>query len=97
MIGTGESEVRMIEPIEKSVTPTGRYVGVGNRRVHLPVTVHSETVARLDALCVKFQSSRGRLIDKLVDVLRVAYETGECRCIDGRDCAIHRKDLPGVF
>jgi hypothetical protein len=87
----------MSESGEKSVTLTQRYVGAENRRVHMPITVHTGTVERMDLLCVRFQTSRGRLVDKLVSNLAQAYESGEAVCIHGLTCAIHRKDLPTVF
>lgn len=96
-MGAAERRLKMAVEPDKSVTLNGRYVAEGNRRVHMPITVCVKTVGRMDELCVRFQTSRGRLVDKLVSNLSQAYELGESVCIDGQRCAIHRKDLPEVF
>jgi hypothetical protein len=67
------------------------------RRMHMAVTVHMDTVTRMDQLCGKFESTRGRLIDRLVEMLHRSYETGTVHCIHGQPCQIGRKDLPAVF
>lgn len=67
------------------------------RRVHMAITVHPDTVERMDQLCVKFQGTRGRIIDRLVEMLARAYASGKLVCIHGQPCQIGRSDLPEVF
>lgn len=70
---------------------------VNRRRQHLALTCHLETIAKLDQLCVRFSSTRGRVVDRLVETLHRAYASGNLVCIHGQPCQIGRKDLPEVF
>jgi hypothetical protein len=66
-------------------------------RVRLQVTVHPRTDVRMHALCDRFATSKGRLIDKLVECLDASYSSGKQYCITGRPCKIELTDLPAVF
>lgn len=98
----------MVEPAAKSVpgavlppagqsTPGRRPLPDGARRVHMPITVCAGTLDRMDELCVRFSTTRGRLIDKLVEVLHRSYERGKLYCVHGESCRIDRTDLPDVY
>lgn len=67
------------------------------KRLNLNVTVHPDTLDRLAYLCQKFATSRGQLIDKLVNVLDSAYKSGKLMCIHGQVCQIGRSDLPEIY
>jgi len=67
------------------------------RRYHMPVTVAQGTIGRMDELCARFSTTRGRLIDKLVEVLHRSYVKGRVYCVHGDNCRIDRTDLPDVF
>jgi len=66
-------------------------------RVKISPTVHPDTVTRLDSLRDRFQMPVGRLLDRLVNELWMAYESGTRRCVHGGPCKIDLKDLPGVL
>ncbi|GAH74156.1 unnamed protein product, partial [marine sediment metagenome] len=51
----------------------------------------------LDALCQKFRTNRGRLIDKLVETVNAGFEDGHMRCMTGGVCTINRTDVPEVL
>jgi hypothetical protein len=70
---------------------------VTRKRVRLQLTVHPLTDQRLDALAVRFASNKGRLVDKLVEVLHAAYNTGRQHCISGKPCKVDLTDLPTVY
>lgn len=78
-------------------TPTAEVRRPHRIRVHLAVTVHQDTVDRLEELCGRFASTRGRVIDRVIEVLHTAYTSGTVHCIHGQPCSINRKDLPQVF
>jgi hypothetical protein len=63
----------------------------------MPVTVTAGTIKRMDELVVRFGATRGRLIDKLVEVLHRSYTRGKLYCIHGETCRIDRTDLPDVY
>lgn len=67
------------------------------KRVRLELTVHPLTDTRLEALCDQFTSSKGRVVDKLVECLHAAYEHKKQYCITGKPCKIELTDLPDVF
>ena len=67
------------------------------RRQHISMTVHPQTLDRLDALCSRFALPRGQVLDKLVVALATAIDTGTLTCITGEACRIGRKDLPAVL
>lgn len=70
---------------------------VTRKRVRLQLTVHPLTDERLEALCARFASNKGRVVDKLVECLAAAYKGGKQYCITGRPCKIELTDLPDVF
>ena len=70
---------------------------VVRRRQYLNITVHPDTVMRLDSLCGKFTLPRGQVLDKLVVALWTAFEQGQLTCVTGELCRINRKDLPAVL
>jgi hypothetical protein len=76
----------------ESATPA-----VTRKRVRLELTVHPLTDLRLAALCDRFASNKGRVVDKLVECLHAAYEHKKQYCITGRPCKIELTDLPDVF
>lgn len=67
------------------------------RRVRLEMTVHPRTDERMERLCEKFATTKGRLIDKLMETLDASYGCGKQFCITGRPCKIELTDLPEVF
>ena len=70
---------------------------VTRKRVRLQLTVHPLTDQRLEALCLRFASNKGRVVDKLVECLHAAYLGHKQYCITGRPCKIELTDLPDVF
>jgi hypothetical protein len=66
-------------------------------RLRATISVHPTTLVALDALCDKFRTNRGRLIDKLIETLSASYKDGRVRCIFGSACTINRTDLPEVL
>jgi hypothetical protein len=70
---------------------------VVRKRVRLELTVHPLTDQRLDALCTQFTSTKGRVVDKLVECLHSAYAAKKQFCVTGRPCRIELTDLPDVF
>jgi hypothetical protein len=66
-------------------------------RLRATISVHPATLVALDALCEKFRSNRGRLIDKMVETVAASYKDGRMRCITGSACTINRTDLPEVL
>jgi hypothetical protein len=70
---------------------------VTRKRVRLELTVHPLTDIRLEALCGQFTSTKGRVVDKLVECLHSAYQHKKQMCITGRPCKIELTDLPDVF
>jgi hypothetical protein len=61
------------------------------------MTVHPKTLDRLDELATRLGTNRGRLVDRMTEVLHSAYADGVVRCCHGAVCQINRKDLPGVM
>jgi hypothetical protein len=70
---------------------------VTRKRVRLELTVHPLTDQRLGDLSTKFASNKGRLVDKLVEVLYASYSRGKQYCISGRPCKWDLTDLPDVL
>lgn len=66
-------------------------------RLRATISVHPSTLRALDALCEKFRTNRGRLIDKMVESVSASYKDGRMRCITGGLCALNRTDLPEVL
>jgi len=61
------------------------------------MTVHPDTIERLDELAARFESHRGQVIDRVVWVLHQSYTAGKVHCIDGRACIVNRTDLPAIM
>ena len=70
---------------------------VTRKRVRLQLTVHPLTDQRLEALAARFASNKGRLVDKLVECLHAAYNSGRQHCISGKPCKVDLTDLPTVY
>jgi hypothetical protein len=70
---------------------------VTRKRVRLQLTVHPLTDQRLEELAARFASNKGRLVDKLVEVLSAAYKTGRQHCVSGKPCKVDLTDLPTVY
>jgi hypothetical protein len=70
---------------------------VTRKRLRLQLTVHPLTDQRLTALCDQFATSKGRLVDKLVECLHTAYITKRQHCITGKPCKVDLTDLPDVY
>jgi len=66
-------------------------------RLRATISVHPSTLVALDALCEKFRTNRGRLIDKMVESVSASYRDGRMRCITGGLCTLNRTDLPEVL
>ena len=66
-------------------------------RLRATISVHPSTLVALDALCDRFRTNRGRLIDKMVESVSAGYHDGRMRCITGGICSLNRTDLPGVL
>jgi hypothetical protein len=66
-------------------------------RLRATVSVHPATLRELDALCKRFRSNRGRLIDKMVETVSASYKDGRMRCFTGSNCIANRTDLPEVL
>jgi hypothetical protein len=67
------------------------------QRQRIQLTVHPRTVVRLESLCDKFATNKGRIVDKLIECLDQAYKTGRQHCISGKPCKVDLTDLPEVF
>lgn len=74
----------------------GQAVGT-RKRLRLQLTVHPLTDERMTQLCEQFATSKGRLVDKLIECLHVAYKTKRQHCITGKPCKVDLTDLPDVF
>lgn len=70
---------------------------VARNRIHCTLTVHPKTLGRLDVLCRQHETSRGRIVDKLVQVLYRSYHERKVFCIHGAGCVAARTDLPEIF
>lgn len=66
-------------------------------RLRATISVHPSTLVSLDALCLRFRTNRGRLIDKMVESVSASYKDGRMRCITGGQCTINRTDVPEVL
>jgi len=73
------------------------HAAVIRQRQRIQLTVHPRTVVRLEELCERFATHKGRVVDKLVECLSQAYATGKQHCISGKACKIDLTDLPEVF
>jgi hypothetical protein len=77
--------------------PENETAAVIRQRQRIQLTVHPRTVVRLEALCVRFATNKGRIVDKLIECLDAAYRTGRQHCISGKPCKVDLTDLPEVF
>lgn len=66
-------------------------------RLRATISVHPATLRKLDALCDKFRTNRGRLIDKMVETVSAGFKDGRMRCMTGGVCTINRTDVPEVL
>lgn len=66
-------------------------------RPQIAMTVHPDTVDRMESLCARFKQSRGQLFDRMVLVLYNQYETGRVHCMTGEPCRFNRTDVPDIF
>jgi len=81
----------------QSTTPAPK-PGPGDRwRLRATISVHPSTLVALDDLCKRFRTTRGRLVDKMVESVSAGYKDGRMRCITGGLCALNRTDLPEVL
>lgn len=85
-----------------AVSPdVARKVPAYRRRPHLTMTVHPETVTRLNWLSTHFREPQGRIVDKLVVGLSRCFdEEGKpvkLTCINGETCRWDRRDVPEVL
>lgn len=67
------------------------------QRQRIQLTVHPRTVVRLEELCERFTTHKGRIVDKLVEGLAEAYKTGKQHCVSGTPCKLDLTNLPEVF
>jgi hypothetical protein len=72
-------------------------VNTNRWRLRATISVHPSTLVRLDELCEKFRTNRGRLVDKMVETVSAGYKDGRLRCMTGGACTINRTDLPEVL
>lgn len=67
------------------------------RRPQISMTVHPDTVTRLDRLCDRFHGSRGALVDRMTLILDKQYTDGKVYCMTGEQCRYQRTDVPDIF
>lgn len=94
-VGTADS-CRSMNPGDESLMSEERVL-VSRKRVRLQLTVNPKTDMRLGILADKFTTNKGRLVDKLVEVLAASYSSGKQHCVSGRPCKIDLTDLPDVY
>jgi len=70
---------------------------VTRHRVHVGMTLHPDTVTRLDALATRFRVGRGVIVDKMANVVERMYASGKLHCAHGQVCQIGRTDVPEVL
>jgi hypothetical protein len=80
-----------VEPKPQDRVPGDRW------RLRATISVHPSTLVALDALCERFRTNRGRLLDKVIESVSASYKDGRMRCITGSACTINRTDLPEVL
>ncbi len=76
--------------------------GTGRKRPHVTMTVHKDTIGRLDDMAARFQQSRGQVLDRLVNLLWMQYKGRDGKperrmCLNGEPCSFNRTDVPEVF
>jgi len=77
--------------------PGRRRIDPAKRRIHCTMTVCAGTVDRLEELCERYSTQRGRLVDRLVETLYQASKQNKVLCVHGSQCALNRTDLPAVW
>jgi hypothetical protein len=84
--------------VKGTVEPNPQDRAPGDRwRLRATISVHPSTLVALDALCERFRTNRGRLLDKVIESVSASYKDGRMRCITGSACTINRTDLPEVL
>ena len=66
-------------------------------RPQITMTVHPDTVGRMESLTDRFKCSRGQLMDRLVQMVALMYESGKLYCLSGHPCQIGRQDVPPIL
>lgn len=66
-------------------------------RPQITMTVHPDTVSRMNVLCDRFKQSRGQVLDRLILILHRQYEDSQVMCMTGEVCRIGRRDPPEIF
>jgi len=76
-------------------------VPVCRRRSHLTMTVHPDTLVRLDQLKNSYRLPVGQIVDKLVLALHRCFDSegkvSSLTCVNGEVCRFGRKDGPEVL
>jgi hypothetical protein len=71
------------------------------RRSHLTMTVHPDTLVRLDQLKNSYRLPVGQIVDKLVLALHRCFDDAGkvvvLTCVNGEVCRFGRKDGPEVL
>jgi hypothetical protein len=74
---------------------------VVRRRAHLTMTVHPDTLVRLDQLKNSYRLPVGQIVDKLVLALHRVFDAEgkivTLTCVNGEVCRFGRKDGPEVL
>lgn len=66
-------------------------------RPQVTMTVHPDTVDRMNELCDRFRLPRGQLVDRLVLTLHNQYAKGVVFCATGEPCRVNRTDVPQIL
>lgn len=83
---------------ETKTAPGGELTDSPDRlRPQITMTVHPDTVARLNYLCDRYKIPRGRLVDRLVLILHQQATSGRVYCMTGEACRFNRTDVPEIF
>lgn len=77
--------------------PQGPALRSRRLRIKLNVTLHPDTVDRLDVLCDRYKLARGAIIDRVVYALAQEHETGTCHCAHGTKCPTGHRDIPAIL
>ena len=67
------------------------------RRTRVNVSLITGTLVQLDELRGRWSTSRGPILDKLVDTCHRTYADGKMHCVTGRECPYHLTDVPRVM
>lgn len=87
----------LIPGVETGIEAAGQGRYQSRKRVRLTISVHPDTDIALVDLCRRFTLPRGQVIDRMVDAMFRAYDTGTNHCVTGAQCPHNRKDLPAVL